>query len=170
MTDLERGPSTDGESAICASSLNKSPDPHSIVEKLIRIADASRRDDGSDIPLGEQCRQAAAIISELQAERDAHRLMSEKNYALWARERDARIAAESSLSRIQSETVERVISICEKLKLDFLNPTYAVDQPHSSFAERFAVQNVISAIRSSLTDVGEAKTAESGNSPSTREG
>jgi len=38
-----------------------------IVERLVRIADASRRADGSDIPLGEQCREAATLIAELQA-------------------------------------------------------------------------------------------------------
>lgn len=37
-----------------------------ITEKLIKIADASRRADGSDIPLGEQCREAAAEISSLR--------------------------------------------------------------------------------------------------------
>jgi hypothetical protein len=37
-----------------------------IVTKLRGIADASRREDGSDIPLGEQCREAAAKIERLK--------------------------------------------------------------------------------------------------------
>jgi hypothetical protein len=45
-------------------------EPSRIVRKLTGIADASRRADGSDIPLGEQCREAAATISALVAERD----------------------------------------------------------------------------------------------------
>ncbi len=38
-----------------------------IVERLTRIADASRREDGTDIPLGEQCREAASEIKRLRA-------------------------------------------------------------------------------------------------------
>lgn len=39
-----------------------------IVANMIRIADAARRPDGSDIPLGEQCREAADEITRLCAE------------------------------------------------------------------------------------------------------
>jgi hypothetical protein len=39
-----------------------------LVERLVGIADASRRRDGSDIPLGEYIREAAARIAELEAE------------------------------------------------------------------------------------------------------
>ncbi len=38
-----------------------------VVRQLRRIADASRRTDGSDIPLGQQCREAAALIEAQQA-------------------------------------------------------------------------------------------------------
>lgn len=38
-----------------------------IVERMIRIADASKRDDGTDIPLGQQCREAASEIERLRA-------------------------------------------------------------------------------------------------------
>jgi hypothetical protein len=37
-----------------------------IVTKLRNIADASRREDGTDIPLGEQCREAADEIERLR--------------------------------------------------------------------------------------------------------
>ncbi len=161
-------------------SLNKSPDPHSIVERL--RFDATRCEIQFSKGVAANIDEAATIISDLQAERDEWKFKAETveidAYIETINNRNDRVAhanlqralaAESSLSRIQSETVERVISICEKLKLDFLNPTYAVDQPHSSFAERFAVQNVIDAIRSSLTNVGEAKTAESEHCPPTME-
>jgi hypothetical protein len=35
-------------------------------ERLLRIADACTREDGSDIPLGEDCRAAAAEIERLE--------------------------------------------------------------------------------------------------------
>lgn len=38
-----------------------------IVRKLRNIADASRREDGSDIPLGQQCREGADEIDRLRA-------------------------------------------------------------------------------------------------------
>jgi hypothetical protein len=38
-----------------------------IVERLTRIADAARRADGSDIPLGSECREAAAELTALRA-------------------------------------------------------------------------------------------------------
>lgn len=37
-----------------------------IVKALRSIADAARRDDGSDIPLGETCREAANEIESLR--------------------------------------------------------------------------------------------------------
>lgn len=40
-------------------------------EKLRSIADASRRNDGSDIPLGEQCRKAADELDLLRETKDA---------------------------------------------------------------------------------------------------
>ena len=39
-----------------------------IVSDLLSIADASRRQDGSDIPLGQQLREAASRISQQDAE------------------------------------------------------------------------------------------------------
>lgn len=39
-----------------------------LTRNLVAIADASRRDNGTDIPLGEQLRQAAARIEALEAE------------------------------------------------------------------------------------------------------
>lgn len=41
-----------------------------IVERLTKIADASRRTDGSDIPLGADCRSAADEIKRLRADLD----------------------------------------------------------------------------------------------------
>jgi hypothetical protein len=44
-----------------------------IAADLVKIADASRRADGTDIPLGEQCREAAAEIERLrEALRNIH--------------------------------------------------------------------------------------------------
>lgn len=56
-----------------------------IVGKLTKIADASRRNDGTDIPLGEQVREAASAITRLAAERDEARA----EVATARRERDA---------------------------------------------------------------------------------
>lgn len=42
-------------------------DTAGLVDKLGKIADASSREDGSDIPLGETCRQAADTITTLEA-------------------------------------------------------------------------------------------------------
>jgi len=44
------------------------PDAGRLVEHLVSIADACRRADGSDIPLGQQVRQAAATITAQAAE------------------------------------------------------------------------------------------------------
>lgn len=44
-----------------------------IAANLRKIADASRRQDGSDIPLGEQVREAADLIDSLTRERDEAR-------------------------------------------------------------------------------------------------
>ncbi len=90
MTDLERGPSSEGESAICASSLNKSPDPHSIVERYIEAVRhylhlqigkpvSKHLISAPEIALNNLRDEAATIISELQAERD--RL--ERNRDMW---------------------------------------------------------------------------------------
>lgn len=47
-------------------------DANTMVERLednlVKIADAARRIDGTDIPLGEKCRQAAALIRSQQEE------------------------------------------------------------------------------------------------------
>ena len=50
--------------------MTEAPD---IVERLIKIADASRREDGTDIPLGEHLREAAAEIERLRAALAAER-------------------------------------------------------------------------------------------------
>jgi hypothetical protein len=44
-----------------------------IVEKMVRTADASRREDGSDTPLGDQCREAASEIERLRSALAAER-------------------------------------------------------------------------------------------------
>lgn len=41
-----------------------------LVERLRKIADASRRADGTDIPLGQELRSAADAIERLERERD----------------------------------------------------------------------------------------------------
>jgi glycine/D-amino acid oxidase-like deaminating enzyme len=45
-------------------------DTTDLVTRLRKIADASRREDGSDIPLGEHLREAADTIERLTRERD----------------------------------------------------------------------------------------------------
>lgn len=69
-----------------------------LVGRLIRIADASRREDGTDIPLGEQCREAAAEIERLTRElAEAQRASEYANDCF--NEASAKLAAaESSLS------------------------------------------------------------------------
>lgn len=106
---------------MCASPLNKSPDPHSIVGRLR----APRCGTAEEIAceLDDACQEAATIISELQVERDD--LLAKCAAVLWAIPDDVaenitggqlrslrdRAKAESSLSRIQSEVVERVKEI-----------------------------------------------------------
>lgn len=45
-------------------------DTKELVERLRKIADASRRADGTDIPLGQELREAADAIERLKRERD----------------------------------------------------------------------------------------------------
>lgn len=49
-----------------------------IAEKMRRIADAARRADGTDTPLGEQCREAADAIERLTRGRDEARAENER--------------------------------------------------------------------------------------------
>ena len=58
---------------------------------------------------------------------------------------------------------EEAAKIAEAKALEFLSPEYATGQPLSSFNERFACEQVASAIRAAVSK----KTAESGHSPST---
>jgi hypothetical protein len=133
-------------------SLNPNKSSGDIVDKLVRIADASRRDDGSDIPLGEQCRDAAAEIERLRRER----------YNLIADLADMKARALTAESDV-SAAYENAAKIAEAKALEFLSPEYATGQPLSSFNERFACEQVASAIRAAVSK----KTAESGHSPST---
>lgn len=139
------------------------PSVNSIVERLTRIADASRRDDGSDIPLGEQCREAATIISELQAERDRLNKELQQQYQEADAQMYQRQAAESSLSRIKAETIEECARVAE-------NPGFIGAQDTDwDLGVNFAKTFIASAIRSLGSTGGAEKTAESGNPAPTRE-
>ncbi len=192
MTDLERGPSSDGESAICASSLNNSSS--TLVERLLSNAQLpvcpyDRRspdywttpDDQpcvicgtlNDFSTPNLCRgadtrvmdEAAALILELQAELTFASVHAH-DYARRA------LTAESALSRIQSETVEACAAVADKFA------TNNLDQPGEYSETRGQAMRLVAyAIRSlKLPDYrgGEkndsTKTAECGHSPSTREG
>ncbi len=50
--------------------------PAKMMKDLVAIADASRRADGSDIPLGATLRKAAAMIEYLDAERECYEMMA----------------------------------------------------------------------------------------------
>ena len=69
------------------------------------------------------------------------------------------LTAESALAAAWEEAAK----IAEAKALEFLSPEYATGQPLSSFNERFACEQVASAIRAAVSK----KTAESGHSPST---
>jgi len=57
-------------------------------------------------------------------------------------------AAESSLSEAVKAAYEDAAKIAEAKAVEFLSPEYATGQPFSSFNERFACEQVASAIRS----------------------
>ena len=72
---------------------------------------------------------------------------------------DRALTAESAVAA----AYENAAKIAEAKALEFLSPEYATGQPLSSFNERFACEQVASAIRAAVSK----KTAESGHSPST---
>lgn len=178
ITNLERGPSSEGAPSMHESSLNNSPQSYytGVVERLrervTHFYDGGKSAvscDPEPIKL-----EAATIISELQSDRDALKHDIERHLGIIAelekererltRERDnaytmsrlqtaRRIAAESSLSRIKSETVEACAKVAEN---------------YDPFGILGSVGNNIAfAIRSLSTDDSE-KTAESKHSPSTQ--
>lgn len=122
MTNLERGPSSDGESAICATSLNNSSS--TLVERLKRAADRA----GSEWFYRDLVLQAATIISELEAERE--RLHSEL---------DTANNNHRSMACQLAETGERALAAesalyLEKNKSDNLQQNYEeVSSRHPSF-------------------------------------
>lgn len=85
----------------------------------------------------------AAQITELEAE--LLQQYKEADSQMYQRQ-----AAESRLTRVEAETVERIVAICETQKKEFLDPQYASEQPLGSFCERFAIDCVINAIIRSL--------------------
>ena len=56
-------------------------DPSDIVERLHKIADASRRPDGTDIPLGEELRAAANEIEQLRASSELNKIIESAKLA-----------------------------------------------------------------------------------------
>lgn len=50
--------------------------PIKIINALTSIADASRREDGTDIPLGKTLRDAVHMINYLDAERECYQMMA----------------------------------------------------------------------------------------------
>lgn len=73
-----------------------------LVGRLIRIADASRREDGTDIPLGEQCREAAAEIERLTQERDELRA-ADRDHLSASRGMETRLRAEVDKERKRAD-------------------------------------------------------------------
>ena len=58
-------------------------DVAALVERLLKIADAALRDDGSDIPLGQDVRSAAATIAALQADAERYRYLRDNCTRRW---------------------------------------------------------------------------------------
>jgi|GEM_PF-6148547 len=50
--------------------------PTKAIKELTSIADASRREDGTDIPLGKTLRRVAGLIAEMDAERECYEMMA----------------------------------------------------------------------------------------------
>ena len=141
------------------------------------------------VTVGALAHEAAAEIERLRRERDeARTIVVEANNSLYgsqgyfhstnggpfdkyhlarpieelkSRARDA-LTAESAVAAAWEEAAK----IAEAKALEFLSPEYATGQPLSSFNERFACEQVASAIRAA----GAEKTVESGHSPSTHNG
>lgn len=120
MTDLERGPSSDGESAICATSLNKPSSQEGLNNSSSTLVERLRNN-SHPFANNKLQEEAATLISELQAETERlsreldtsnnnHRSMAKT----LAEAGERALAAESALSRIQSETVEACAKIAEE--------------------------------------------------------
>lgn len=107
-------------------------------------------------------RPAATLISELQAETErlgreveCRRHMADKNYTLWDFQRTRAIAAESALSRKQSETVERAAKYLDEIAPYALihfdsraGVTSLVDVEDHMTVQVFTKTQLMSAIRS----------------------
>lgn len=78
-----------------------------IVERLSKIADASRRADGTDIPLGEEVRAGAAEILRLRAE--VERLTTERDE--WI---EAAVKQQKAAKWARAEERERAAQIADK--------------------------------------------------------
>jgi len=78
--------------------------------------------------------------------------------------------AKAALDAAVAAAWENAAKIAEAKALEFLSPEYATGQPFSSFSERFACEQVAAALRAAGKENVSTKTAESGHSPSTREG
>lgn len=162
MTDLERGPSSEqGPSMRVEPLLNKSPDPHSIVERLKTELLKWWSFDDYQRHTHTWHTRTDFIFTELP------KILAEY---------------ESSLSRIKSETVElrqnyvdanegRLDAIALLTRVHQLGATSAWRRmpDGNSFNATPLGQDIASAIRSSLTNGGSGaeKTAESNHSPST---
>lgn len=193
MTDLDTGPSSIRDDSICESSLPPNKSSGDIGElkpcpwcgsTASRVRIMSRDAIQCD---GENCGvikrtpdewntrtpdpESAAEIERLR--RDMHLMGLERdriarNRDMWKgqcerqadqlRQRSA-LTAESAVAA----AYENAAKIAEAKALEFLSPEYATGQPLSSFNERFACEQVASAIRAAVSK----KTAESGHSPST---
>lgn len=222
MTDLERGPSSEGAPTMHASSLNNSPQSYyrRVVERLREMPsslnDALRQMDeaatiiselqaelwhtkndlaNSSDNYHEVSTRLEARVAELQADRDALKHDIERHLGIIAELKaslaqhlaiiesqavqiaDGRtiydaanrraLAAESSLSRIKSETVEAAKTFLAAW--DSLPPGHYSPVEIQAWLSSDQMKEGVIAIRSLSTDDSE-KTAESKHSPSTREG
>lgn len=141
-----------------SSSLNKSPDPHSIVERLelhaVCIAPLGSKSGEERWEAARALREAATIISDLQAERDR----IERNRDMWKGQCERQAASLTTMRDLLT-------------RVDGLGRTNAWRRMPTggSFNATALGQDIASAIRSSLTNVREEKTAESEHCPPTME-
>jgi len=135
--------SMNGTPPMNASSLNKSPDPHSVVERLelhaVCIAPLGSKSGEERWEAAQALREAATIISELQAERDR----IERNRDMWKGQCERQAASLATMRDLLT-------------RVDSLGRTNAWRRMPTggSFNATALGQDIASAIRSSLTNGG----------------
>lgn len=121
-----------------------STDTKSLVERrakvaanLVKIADASRRDDGTDIPLGEQLREAAALLESL-APVEGMGLETNRQEQLWLRE-----MFDAKAPRFTSGEIAKTEEVLQRYHRDFdrLSAQLAAEKAALAEADRLAVHH-----------------------------